>query len=197
MQADQTAENGSQVADDGRQHADDGQWHEEGQPAAQNARRWHQGEEDLPAECEKVQHVVLSGGVLDVSAINVHGVANLSGPRFIVHLHRFDVLFGQFGHPFKHRVEFCQVQNGPLMWDVIRTGTQQLTNLRRWWWSRPFWWWDPNELHLSGWTAPLRSTRPSRAPCRWRSGSPGFVSSEYFQEKMTVNVQKTLTTPSA
>lgn len=54
FQADQAAEDAGHIADDGRQQADHGQRHEERQPTAEQTHRWHQGEQNLPAECQKV-----------------------------------------------------------------------------------------------------------------------------------------------
>ena len=63
-------------------------------------------EEYLPSESEEVHDIVGGGGVVDVAAVDVHCVFDLTDPRLMVHRHGIHVGIGQLGHPIQHRIEF-------------------------------------------------------------------------------------------
>ena len=71
----------------------------------------------LPSESAEVHDVIGGGSILDVAAVNVHGVLDLTDPRLVVHRHRIHVGRRQLRHSVKHRIELWK----PLISFIIST----------------------------------------------------------------------------
>jgi len=59
-----------------------------------------------------VHDVVAGGGVLDVAAVDIHGVLKLLRPSLVVHAHRVHVVVGHEHHAVEDAVEFVVVGDG-------------------------------------------------------------------------------------
>ena len=85
---------------------------------------------NLESEGEEVHDVVAGSGVLNVPAVDVHGVLELLGPGLVVYPHAVHVVVGHNHELVHHRVEFCNATRFPICSENKKINS--FSHRRRW-----------------------------------------------------------------